>query len=214
VPRPATRELADLVRDGVLDAELAGLLAVLVDRGLPLVVAGPGAPARTLLATLRDGETVTLADPGDPDPRTTARALLHRAGEGLPTIAVIDAASLEGLYARLRAAPIGLTDDDLTGLGIVVVLGEGDRVAAAHWVRPLARDVHGHLQRLGPAVLAARDSRTGQLEHYAWGVIPELAIRLGTTAVELESAIADWAIALGATAAPGADRTGAGDPLD
>ena len=68
----------------------------------------------------------------------------------------------------LRRRPIGLTDDELSNLGVVVVLatpgaGRADgpaalpKVAAAHYVRPLARDVHGHPQRLPPAVLATWD---------------------------------------------------------
>jgi hypothetical protein len=52
-------------------------------------------------------------------------------------------------------------------------------VAAAHYVRPVARDEHGHVQRLGPAVLATWDPGTDRFEHFAWGVVPELAIRIG-----------------------------------
>ncbi len=68
-----------------------------------------------------------------------------------------------------------------------MVLAPDGLVASVHWVRPLARDTHGHVQRLGPAVLAARDPRTGRLEHFAWGVMPELAIRLGRKAGDLEA---------------------------
>jgi hypothetical protein len=119
----------------------------------------------------------------------------------LATIAVVEAASLEEVHTRLRGAPIRLRDDDLTGLGVVVVLGLDDRVVAAHWARPLARDVHGHVQRLGPAVLAARDPRSGELEHFAWGVIPELAIRLGVSPAELEAEVVRRAAAMATPAA-------------
>ena len=53
------------------------------------------------------------------------------------------------------------------------------RVVAAHWVRPVARDQNGHIQRLGPAVLATWDPTQDAFEHFAWGVIPELADRIG-----------------------------------
>jgi len=87
-----------------------------------------------------------------------------------------------------------LTPDQLTFLGCVLVLGESAgaqrgrlRVIAAHYVRPLARDAHGHSQRLGPAVLATWDERLGRYEHFAWGVLPEIAARLGRRAGDLEA---------------------------
>jgi hypothetical protein len=194
--------LGRLVRAGSLDGELAGLLSILVERGLPLVVAGGSAAGRSgLIEALGRPDPVALGDPADPDARATARSFLHRAGEGLPVSATAEAASLDALYDDLTNHQSGLGRDDLASLGLVAVLGADDRVDAAHWVRPLVRDVHGHVQRLGPAVLAARDPRTGRLEHYAWGVVPELAIRLGTTPGELESAAADRAAALAATVA-------------
>jgi hypothetical protein len=52
-------------------------------------------------------------------------------------------------------------------------------VTAAHYVRPVFRDQHGHAQRLPPAVLAVHEPRTDELEHFAWGVTTELASRIG-----------------------------------
>ncbi|MEX1173941.1 MAG: hypothetical protein WEG56_15205, partial [Chloroflexota bacterium] len=60
------------------------------------------------------------------------------------------------------------------------------RVLAAHYVRPTARDEHGHVQRLGPAVLATWDPGTDRFEHFAWGVTPELAVRVGKRAGDFE----------------------------
>jgi hypothetical protein len=86
---------------------------------------------------------------------------------------------------------VALTDDELTRLGVVLVLrayapapgdvqaGPERRVVAAHYVRPLVRDAHGHVQRLGPAVLATWDEREDDFEHFAWGILPELADRTG-----------------------------------
>ena len=60
-------------------------------------------------------------------------------------------------------------------------------MVAAHYVRPLARDVHGHPQRLGPAVLATWNERSDTFEHFAWGVIPELAERTHQKAGDFEA---------------------------
>ena len=97
-----------------------------------------------------------------------------------------------------------MTDDELTYLGLIVVVRaergpDGHvrrRVVAAHYARPVGRDEHGHVQRLPPAVVAARDERTDRLEHFAWGVMPELAIRLGRRAGDLERDQAERAAVL------------------
>ena len=59
-------------------------------------------------------------------------------------------------------------------------------MAAAHYVRPTARDEHGHTQRLGPAVLATWDPATDRFEHFGWGVTPELARRVDRKAGDFE----------------------------
>jgi hypothetical protein len=218
VTEPATtNELRDLVRTGVLDAELGGLLSVLVAGGLPVLVAGGPASGREsvlrALRTLRRDEAggpsvLELAARRDPDPRATARRFVAAAAEGLPVSATIDARDLEDVFARLEAPPIGGTRDELSHIGLVLVLeheaaraGAPSRVVAAHWVRPLARDAHGHVQRLGPAVLATWEPRTASWEHFAWGVIPELAIRLGRKAGDLEREVADQTGRLAASSA-------------
>jgi len=119
--------------------------------------------------------------------RIAARAV--SIGYGLA--ATIRAGSLEEVLARLRAAPIRLTEDELSRLGLVLVLGERPttslpRVVAAHYLRPVARDMHGHVQKLGPAVLATWDGRADRFEHFGWGVTPELAIRTGRHAGDFE----------------------------
>jgi hypothetical protein len=119
--------------------------------------------------------------------RIAARAV--SIGYGLA--ATIRAGSLEEVLARLHATPIRLTDDESSRLGLVLVLGEAagtslPRVVAAHYLRPVARDMHGHVQKLGPAVLATWDAREGRFEHFGWGVTPELAIRTGRHAGDFE----------------------------
>ena len=59
-------------------------------------------------------------------------------------------------------------------------------MAAAHYVRPVARDTHGHVQRLGPAVLATWDPTEDAFEHFGWGITPELARRVGRPAGDFE----------------------------
>jgi hypothetical protein len=127
--------------------------------------------------------------------RVTLRALSLGFGLG----ATIHADSLEEVFDALRRPPVALADDELTRLGVVLILrayapAPGDvetgplrRVVAAHYVRPLARDAHGHVQRLGPAVLATWDGQEDDFEHFAWGILPELADRIGRRAGDVEA---------------------------
>jgi hypothetical protein len=131
-----------------------------------------------------------------------ARTLVRAASIGYGIGATIHADRLEDVHDELRT--VGLTDDELTYLGLIVVVRaergpDGHvhrRVVAAHYARPVGRDEHGHVQRLPPAVIAARDERTDRLEHFAWGVMPELAIRLGRRAGDLERDQAERAAVL------------------
>jgi hypothetical protein len=90
----------------------------------------------------------------------------------------------------LRRPPVRLSDDELSHLGVVLVTRRLDddrrRVVASHYVRPVARDTHGHVQRLGPAVLATWDPTEDAFEHFGWGIIPELARRVGRPAGDFE----------------------------
>jgi hypothetical protein len=123
-----------------------------------------------------------------------ARTLVRAASLGYGVAATLHADRLEDIHAVLRSRPVGLTDDELTYLGLILVIRAGRgpdghvrrRVVAAHYARPVGRDEHGHTQRLPPAVLAARDEAADRLDHFAWGVMPELAIRLGRKAGDLE----------------------------
>ena len=144
--------------------------------------------------------------------RLVIRALGRRYG----LLATIEAAGLEEVLATLRRRPISLTDDELSNLGVVVVLGAGSdgpagrsgpRIVAAHYVRPLARDVHGHPQRLPPAVLATWDESTDRFEHFAWGVAGELAERVGRRAGDFEAEAERRAAVIAALAAGVDDRS-------
>lgn len=108
-----------------------------------------------------------------------ARIAIRAASIGYGLAATIHADTLEDVFDALRRPPVSLDDDELSRLGLVVILrrvGDGlRRVVAAHFVRPVARDEHGHVQRLGPAVLATWAPDTDHFEHFAWGITPELA---------------------------------------
>ena len=119
-----------------------------------------------------------------------ARVAVRAASIGYGLAATIRADSLDEVFEALRQPPVGLVDDELSYLGVVLVvrrLGDGRRrVVAAHYVRPVARDLHGHIQRLGPAILATWNQTTDSFEHYGWGVTPELALRVGRRAGDFE----------------------------
>ena len=130
-----------------------------------------------------------------------ARIAVRATSLGYGLGATIHADSLEEVFAALSSRGVGLTEDEQSHLGIVLILrvlppapgarAGGDRelrgrIVAAHYVRPLARDMHGHVQRPGPAVLATWDERRDAFEHFAWGVIPELAERAGVRTGDFE----------------------------
>ncbi len=119
-----------------------------------------------------------------------ARIAIRAVAIGYGMAATIHADSLDGVFDQLRRPPVSLGDDELSRLGIVLILrpvGDGlRRVVAAHYVRPTARDEHGHVQRLGPAVLATWDPGHDRFEHFGWGITPELAVRLERRPGDLE----------------------------
>ena len=119
-----------------------------------------------------------------------ARIAIRAASIGYQVAATIHADTLETVFDQLRRPPVRADDDELSRLGVVVVLRRLDddrrRVSAAHYVRPTARDEHGHTQRLGPAVLTTWDPMTDRFEHFGWGVTPELARRVERKAGDFE----------------------------
>jgi len=141
---PADRpdSLVGVIREGVVDAELAALVWLLAEGGIPIHVAGS------------DGTLI----------RRVVGALEAVVGE----VGVVAGRSLEDV--------LGVTSGDPARLGVVLVL-DRDRVVAAHYVRPPLRDAGGHVRAQGPAVLATWEPGPATFEHFAWGVIPELAER-------------------------------------
>lgn len=223
---PVTRAgvtLTSLIREDALDAELAALLWLLVEGGVPLVVSGPAARerradvARAVLDLDRREPWFLLEADEQPLEPGHLGAIL-RGGVRLGISAA--AADLRDLVTRLAAPPSGLSEDAVRRLGVVVVLeprmvrGAADadaaedspagvRVTAAHYLRPTERDGAGHVQRRPPAVLAARADAEGPLEHYAWGILPELADRVDRSQADLEARQAGRAGLLSALAGAG-----------
>ena len=155
----------------------------------PASPAIPVTPAAAVLVAAEISEHLPIYTWG-----RAARTLVRAASLGYGVAATLHADRLEDIHAVLRSRPVGLTDDELTSLGLILVIRAGRgpdghvrrRVVAAHYARPVGRDEHGHTQRLPPAVLASRDEAADRLDHFAWGVMPELAIRLGRKAGDLE----------------------------
>lgn len=233
MPEPAVPgeppSLVELVRRGTLDAELAALVWVLVEGRIPLVVAAGAAliergiaadVLRGILASLRPDLGLAGLDAAGvsrPLAARSVRELVH--GDRPGGAAVAD--SLKALYDDFGATPpTGLSKDEMSFLGCVLVLGEDAlpaieaadptgsparpvRVSTAHYVRPLHRDEHGHAQLLGPAVLATWDPAAHAFEHFAWGVLPEIAARLGRRTGDLEADLHHRRDDLGGLAAAG-----------
>lgn len=173
--------------------------------------AAPGAipvvPAAAVLVAAELSEHLPIYTWG-----RAARTLIRAASLGYGIAATIHADGLDEVHDLLRGRAIGLTDDELTYLGLVMIVRASRgpdghvrrRVVAAHYARPMGRDEHGHTQRLPPAILAHHDPAADRLDHFAWGVMPELAIRLGRKAGDLERDQAERAQILAGLAASGA----------
>jgi flagellar protein FlaI len=121
---------------------------------------------------------------------SAARIAVRAASIGYGLAATIHADALEAVFATLAGPPVELSDDELSRLGVVLIVrrlrDDRRRVIAAHYVRPTARDEHGHVQRLGPAVLATWDETADRFEHFGWAIAPELASRIGWRPGDLE----------------------------
>ncbi len=188
--------LLDFLPPGVHLVELAGEAETFAWLPQASELGWPGRPRRTPGAEpVRPETTVILANElSDHLPAYTwglaARVAVRAASIGYGLAATIHADSLDEVFELLRRPPVRLADDELSHLGVVLVLRRVEagrrRVVAAHYVRPIARDQHGHLQRLGPAVLATWDRATDAFEQFGWGVTPELALRVGRPAGDFE----------------------------
>src|SRR5262245_37346700 len=158
--------LVRLVRDDILDAELAALLWILIGDGVPLIVAGDvdldarSRIAAALLDVPPEGPWALID--ADADPPDT-EALGARLRGGVRTGLTLRAGALADVIGRLVASGTGLSEDAVRRLGVVLVVDPHGLASATHYLRPIERDAQGHIQRRPPAVLAARNERTGEL---------------------------------------------------
>ena len=186
---PLPESIVGWIVDGALDAPLAATVWLLAEGGVPVVVASRDPMAGASLAEALDAFG---------RPPTLLSAFPNR----------LDAASLEEAQARLVDPPHAMTEDAIRSVGVVLVLNvEADgrrRIRAAHYVRPLEQDPHGHVQRRPPALLAAWDAETDRFDDYAWGITAELAGRIGREPAAFELARADRARLLEDMASAGA----------
>ncbi len=128
-----------------------------------------------------------------------ARIVVRALSLGYGLLATMAGDGLEDALNTLHAPAIGTDADERSRLGIVLVVSDDagtSRVTAAHYVRPVALDTHGHIQRPAPAILATWNRGAGRWDHFAWGVLPDIAGRLGITTNELEREQARRAAAL------------------
>lgn len=207
-PTEPSPTLPALVAARLLDSSLAGLAWLLAERGVPVLVAGDdGAAGAALLDALvaalpaerrpaatapgGSGRLVRVAGtlaPGTPPGilRAALGATTGRSG----LAALVDAPDLAGVLDVL--ARQGLTDDEASFLGVVLVLEGsheavgGPRLTSAHYLRPLLRDAGGHERRQRPAVLATWEPREDRWEDFAWGIGPDLADRCRMRAGDFE----------------------------
>lgn len=132
-------------------------------------------------------------------------ALLWLLAEGSVPIHVVsaDGSTRQGVAAALRflAQDAGVVTDGAgealedvlrqpvpirPATGAVVILDGSRRVVAAHLHRPPLRDAAGHVRAQAPAVLATWDAAHLAWEHFAWGVLPELAEEVNLRAGDFE----------------------------
>ncbi len=197
---PPTRSVTQLLRDRLMDADLAALVWLFLEARLPFIVAAAGRRVgkSTVLEAMLDflppgtrridlgGEFESLAwlpeagqlggwspEIGGPVPADAvtfrnqgisvspssaylvaaelsdhlpiytwgarARTLLRATTIGYGVGATIHADRLEEVHAALKSPRVGLSDDELSFLGVVLVLRPtkiGRRVVAAHYARP------------------------------------------------------------------------------
>lgn len=174
----AERTATELISEGVVDADLCAVLWLLMEAGVPLVVATKYAA--------RAAEEVRGALAG-----LVGRN--HATADGALAGGIVHGDSLEDVLRLSGAGPDDEVPDGARELGVVVVLGQSDpgeplRVIRAHYIRPIERDGAGHIQRRPPALLSAWDERAGRLDHFHWGIANELARRAALEPREFEVA--------------------------
>jgi hypothetical protein len=220
LPSPLVPKLPRLVGARLLDARLAALAWLMLERGVPVIVAGREAAT---VGALLDALSAALPRDRRPDPaagpkgdrlvriaecldvgtppgilRAALGATTGRSGLAL----AVEADDLAGVLDVLHGQ--GLSDDEISFMGVVLVLGAREtgpaagatgtpdelgpaRLVAAHYLRPVVLDAGGHPRRLPPAVLATWDPAAGAWDDYTWGITADLAERARMRLGDLEA---------------------------
>ena len=174
--------VTQLILAGTLDAELAGLLWLLVEHGVPLVAAARvtahGEDLRSAMGRLaaERGATDDGALAGGTVRAESLEDVLRLTGSASADFAVGDEARDLGVVCVLHGA--GPADEPPTGFV----------VSSAHYVRPVERDAAGHLQRRPPGILSAWDERGQRFDHFFWAITDELATRAGLDGADFDTA--------------------------
>ncbi len=162
---PGQLPLAGLIAADVIDAELAALVWLLAENGVPLIVASRDAQQARLL---RSAIGALL-----PDERRAADMALSGG-----TFVADSFEEILRLTGALPDGPNGEVADSARDLGVVLVMRDG-KVRVAHYVRPVERDGAGHIQRRPPAILSAYGEGERRIDHFYWAFTEELATRSG-----------------------------------
>ena len=171
MPEARPTPIAGLIAAEVIEADLAALVWLLTEHGVPLVVAS------------RDVEAARRL-------RSSIGALLP-ADRGAADLAMSGGTFVADSFEEVLRLSGGLPDGPNSGvadsareLGVVLVMRDG-RVRVAHYVRPVERDGAGHVQRRPPAILSASDAG-GHGDRFYWAFTDELATRAGMQRADFE----------------------------
>jgi hypothetical protein len=164
--------LTGLVAAGALDADLASVVWLLAEGGVPLTVA---AAERDSAQRVRGAFESAVSISG------------KQAADQVVAGGIVIGRSLEDVLAILGGHVGEEIPDGARDLGVVAVV-DSDRVRSVHYVRPVERDGAGHLQRRPPALLGAWDEQEQRFDHFHWGVADELATRAGLGRYDFEDA--------------------------
>ena len=147
LPSPLVPKLPRLVGARLLDAPLAALAWLMLERGVPVIVAGREAP---VVGALLDALSAALPRDRRPDPAAGPKGdrlvrVAERLGVGTPPgilraalgattgrsglALAVEANDLAGVLDVLHGQ--GLTDDEIAFMGVVLVLGGRDTGSAA-----------------------------------------------------------------------------------
>ena len=95
-----------------------------------------------------------------------ARIVVRALALGYGLLATMAGDGLEDVLNTLHAREIGTEADERSRLGVVLAVIDDagtSRVNAAHYVRPVALDTNGHVQRQPPAILCTWNPGDGPL---------------------------------------------------